>query len=260
VAADGGRNLRRLLKEFESRFTGNADVDRFSEFLPQLRGALSSAYPSDTKIYSEVARLLSVKFRRGLKTLDKRHRLKVMRFGPQIIAERYRPMLGDRIRASAELIKLNRDQEIERQLRRFAGWATGSMPSQDKRSDKGELSKGVTKSLQRETFERRRVCTDQGHKLLAAVDDMIAMEYGAIAKKWRHIIPRASYQSRKEHLERDGKVYAVKGNAMLKARKMKKGGRPYAEDLEDQPGGPVYCSCWWEAIYDIDDLPTDMLA
>jgi len=239
--AIASRDLRDLIRRLEQQFTGNADVDLIRLWLPQLRGALQKAFPSDDEIVGEVSRILGVRFRKGMKALPKRHRMHPARIGPESIAEQYRPMLRERIQASAELIKLNRDQEIERQLRRFVGWATGSLPSQAKRSDKGELSKGVTKALQQDTFERRRVCIDQGHKLIAAVDDVVAIEHGAIAKKWRHVIPHAGYQSRPEHLERDGKVYAVKGNAMLEAKRMTKGGRPYADELPEQPSGPPYC-------------------
>lgn len=251
--------LRELLKQFEEQFTGEPDVDMIRAWLPQLRTALHGAFPSDVRITEEVARLLGIRFRRGMQSLKKRHRLEIGRLGPEAIAERYRPMLADRIRASAELIKLNRDEEIERQLRRFAGWATGSLPNQTKRTDKGELGKGITKSLQEESFVRRRVCIDQGHKLIAAVDDVIALEHGAIAKKWRHVIPHAGYQSREDHLERDGIIYAVKGNGMLEAGRMRKAGRPYAEDVDPQPAMAPYCSCWWESVYDLEDLPADML-
>ena len=255
---DVKKRLRGALKQLEEQFTGNADLERLREMVPYLRGLLTAAYPSDAKIAEEVTRVLGAKFRQGLRSLPKRHKIEVHRLGPEIIAAQYRPMLRQRIQASAELIQLNRDQEIDRQLRRFVGWATGSVPSQAKRKDKGELSKGVTKSLQQDTFERRRVCIDQGHKLLAAIDDVIAMEHGAIAKKWRHVIPHAGYQSREEHLERDGIVYAVKGNEMLAARRMRKAGRPYAEDIDPQPAVAVYCRCFWEAIYDLEDLPADM--
>ncbi len=254
------KELRDLIRRLEKQFTGGVDMDLIRTWLPQLRGTLTSAFPSDDEIMAEVARIMGARFRAGLKSLPKRHKMHIGRPGSEIIAEQYRPMLRERIRASAELIKLNRDEEIERQLRRFAGWATGSLPSQAKRSDKGELAKGVTKALQQDTFERRRVCIDQGHKLIAAVDDVIALEHGAIAKKWRHVIPHAGYQSREEHLERDGVVYAVKGNAMLEAGRMRKAGRPYAEDLDEQPAVAPYCQCFWEAIYDLEDLPDDMRA
>lgn len=260
MSADGVRRLRRITKDFEQRFTGNPDIEQLRSMVPQVRGALEGAYLTDTQIADEVARMLGARFRRGLRSLPKRHRGFVGRLGPEIIEDQYRPMLRQRILASVDLIRLNRDQEIERQLKRFVGWATGSVPSQAKRSDKGELSKGLTKSLQQESFERRRVCIDQGHKLLAAVDDVIALEHGAIAKKWRHVIPHAGYQSREEHLKLDGKVFAVRNNEMLKARRMTKAGRPYAEEVDPQPAVEPYCQCFWEAIYDLEDLPDEMRA
>ena len=251
------RELRELLARFQEQFTGQVDIDMVRAWLPQLRMALHGVFPSDAKISDEVGKLLTAKFKRGLKGINRRHKLPVGRLGPEFIEAKYRPLLADRIRASAELIKLNRDQEIERQLRRFVGWSTGSLPSQDKRA-KDNLYGGVVKRLQDESFERRRVCIDQGAKLLAAVDDVIAIQHGAIAKKWRHVIPHAGYQSREEHLELDGQVFAVKDNPMLRAGRMKKAGRPYAEDVSPQPAQEPYCQCWWSAIYDLEDLPGDM--
>lgn len=254
------KQLRQLIERFEKDFTGEFEQSVLEHWIPLIRSALRREYPSNDDIYGQASRLLNVRFKSIARGARKRHRISVNRFGPELISEQYRPMLADRIRASAELIKLNRDEEIERQLRRFVGWATGGLPNQQKRDDKGELKKGVTKSLKSLSFERRRVCIDQGHKLLAAVDDAISAEYGAIAKKWRHVIPHAGYQSRKEHLELDGKVFAVKGNDAIKSGRMKKGPNGYAEDFHTQPALEPFCRCWFETIYDVSDLPQDMRA
>lgn len=235
--------LKQLIRRFEQDFTGEFNPRRLSEWMPVLRAALASEYASDPEIVEQAEKLLSVRFRSIAKGVKKRHRINLAKLGPEIVAEHYRPLLADRIRASADLIRLNRDEEIGRQLKRFAGWASGGLPDQRKRDR--SLERGVRKSLSQLSFERRRVCIDQGHKLMAAIDDVIAKDHGAIAKRWRHVIPHAGYQSRKEHLERDRKVYSVKG-------KRDKG--PYVEDLPDQPALLPFCSCWWESIYDESDL------
>ena len=248
-----------ILREFRQTFSGDPDMDELVRWLEKLRLALGQEMPSNTDILHLVQRYMRGKYRQITKTIRQRHKgIEVARFGPEMIEAQFRPYLAERINASVQLIKLNREEEIAKQLRRFAGWATGAAESKRGKDDFAELEKGTRKALSSQTYVRRRVCIDQGHKLLAAIDDTIALQYGAIAKEWRHIIPHAGYDSRKEHLERNHKVYAVKGSPELKEKHMKVGAAGYVEDLPDQPGELPYCSCFYRNIYDVDDLPADM--
>ncbi len=250
------KRTREIINRFREAFTGDFDMDQLLWWLGILRTYFRREYPDDQLIDKAVRTFLSARFNHIVKTVKSRHKLEVAGFGPEEIGNKFRPYLTERIRASVELIKLNRDQEIEAQLRRFAGWASGGMEGQDKRGE--DLHKSLNQSIRQMTYVRRRVTIDQGHKLMAAIDDTIAKEYGAIARKWRHIIPHPDYQSRKEHLYRNNKVYAVKDNPELKAGRMKRGPNGYAEDLPDQPAELPYCSCWWSNIYSVEDLPPEM--
>ncbi len=240
------------LEAFRAHFSRDPDMDELVRWLNRLRDALRGEMPTDEMIHAMVKRYLSGRYRTVTKSINVRHALP-RRIGPEAIAAEFRPYLQDRIRASVELIKLNRDEEIERQLRRFAGWATGARIAQKGSDDFAELKKGTHKALSSMTYVRRRVCIDQGHKLMAAIDDTIAQQYGALAREWRHIIPHAGYDSRKEHLARDHKIYAVRGAKGVKPDK-----NGYVDELDDQPGELPYCSCFYLSIYNPDELPEDM--
>ncbi len=242
------------LDEFRRHFSNDPDMDELVRWINRLRDMLRGEMPSDETIWQMVLRYLSGRYRTITKSINQRHKLP-RRIGPEAIAAEFRPYLADRIRASAELIKLHRDEEIERQLRRFAGWATGASLSPKSREDFDDLKKGTHKALKSLSYVRRRVCIDQGHKLLSAIDDTIAQQYGAIAREWRHIIPHAGYDSRKEHLARDKKIYAVRG-----AKGVKRVPNGYVDELPDQPGELPYCSCSYRSIYNASELPPEMRA
>ena len=103
-------------------------------------------------------------------------RFTIERLRPQMRAE-----LDRRILASAGLIKLNKEQSVQKTLQRFQGWATsipaGGSDNVDKREEKTKL----TKALRQLPFEERRVLIDQGHKLTASINEIVATDGGAIA-------------------------------------------------------------------------------
>lgn len=176
--------------------------------------------------------------------------------------ERIRPELrrelDRRIAASASLIRLDREASIQRTLQRFSGWAT-SVPAGGTRAvSRSEEAEAVRRGIAGLPFIERRVVIDQGHKLVAAIDDIIAKDGGAIAVMWRHVRPQPGYEPRPEHVARDGKVYAMRGSWALASGLMKRGPHPYFDEIE-QPGMPVFCRCWGQRIYTPRALPADML-
>jgi len=140
--------------------------------------------------------------------------------------------------ASANLIRLHREENILRILQRFSGWAT-SVPGGGGDVDKREVKKTIAKGFHQLPFEERRLSIDQGHKLIAAVNQTIAEQAGAIAVRWRHV-HQAGYNGRPEHEKRDNEIYALKGNWAIKAGLMKKGHNPYYSDTEQAAEAP-YC-------------------
>jgi hypothetical protein len=66
-----------------------------------------------------------------------------------------------------------------------------------------------------------------------------------------------SYDARPEHLARDGKFWAIRGNWAIEAGLMNKG-EGYTDEI-DEPGEKDDCRCWCMYVRHLRDLPPDML-
>jgi|GEM_PF-6919458 len=98
---------------------------------------------------------------------------------------------------------------------------------------------------------------DQGLKQISTLNRRIADEYGAIAAKWRHV-HEDNYIGRPKHEARDGEYFLIRDTWATQKGLVKPGKRPYLDDI-DQPGHLPSCRCWAEYIYDLGELPEDML-
>lgn len=175
------------------------------------------------------------------------------------IKPKLRHLLDDRIMANADLIRLNREEAITKTLRRFAGWATsiptgGTKDRAVRRKAKGDIRKGIAGL----PYVERRVVIDQGHKLSAAIHEVVAVDGGAIAGIWHSHWREAGYDFRPEHKARDGKFYVVPGNWALDKGLMKLAGHEYTSQIT-APGEEPFCRCYLEYVYTLRDLPDDML-
>ena len=115
-----------------------------------------------------------------LKTHKGVARFTLDRVRPQLRAE-----LDRRIAMSAQLIKLNRSAMIAKTTQRFTGWASSVPPGGSDAVDRRETTGEIRKALGQLPFEERRVMTDQGHKLIGDINNIVAVAGGAIAAQWR---------------------------------------------------------------------------
>ena len=182
----------------------------------------------------------------------------VQRFTIQQVLPKLRAELDRRILASAQLIKLNREAAIQKTLQRFSGWSTSIPAGGTKTADRVEEKDKVRKSLAQLPFEERRVLIDQTHKLTSALNETLATGGGAIAAKWFSHWRQAGYDYREDHKERDGVVYAIRGNWALEKGLMKPGAAGFVDDIT-KPGEEVFCRCSYRYIYNLRSLPEDML-
>jgi hypothetical protein len=172
---------------------------------------------------------------------------------PQLRAE-----LDRRIMASAQLIKMNRTEAINKTLKRFAGWSTSIPEGGSDVVEKNEVKGDIKKSLKQLPFEERRVLIDQGHKFTSALSETLATDGGAIAAVWHSNWRQRNYNYRKDHKERDEKIYTVRGNWAQEKGLMKCGPAGYIDEIT-KPGEEVFCRCHYEWVYNLRDLPDDML-
>lgn len=166
-----------------------------------------------------------------------------------------RDELSKRITASAQLIKLNRDEAIANTLRRFAGWATSIPEGGSPEVARNPAKSDIRKALARTPFEIRRCQTDQGTKLAASLNDVVAREAGAIACRWHHHYVR---YPRKDHVERDGRVYLIKDSWAHRQGLVKPGSAGYYDDIT-KAGEEISCRCTVNFLLHLRNLPPDMI-
>ncbi|WP_249206361.1 hypothetical protein [Burkholderia multivorans] len=172
-------------------------------------------------------------------------------------ARRLRPELDKRVRASVDLIKLNRERAVEQMLQRFAGW-TSSIPDGGSRAiEKPEVREDIAKSVRQLRYEERRVSIDQGHKLMSSINAVIAEQTQAIAMMWRSHWRQAGYDYRPDHKERDKRFYVVRGSWALQQGLITKGDG-YLDEIT-QPAEEPFCRCYGVYVNNLRDLPPEML-
>lgn len=238
---------------------GFDDVARLNEWLRKLRFASITTLPNDREIDTQIQAAMRAAFDKALRPAKvQRMQRGIKRFGVEQVKPQLQAELDRRMLASANLIKRNRDEAIEKTLRRFEGWATSVPAGGSRVVDKLDTKADIGKPVRGVPFEVRRVQIDQGHKLVAAVNEVIALQTGAIAMIWRsHGRHDKHYDARPEHLARDGKVYAIRGNWAMQRGLMNKG-VGYSDEIE-RVGELPFCRCFAVYLHSLRELPDDML-
>lgn len=238
---------------------GYESEERLQYWIEAIREAAEVDMISEADLTAQLHRVLGSAYERLIEkgTILSRHP-GVDRFTLAQIKPALRAELDRRILASANLIKLNREQAMAETLRRFQGWATSIPAGGTEITDRREVKANIRKELTSLPFKERRVLIDQGHKLSAAVSDIVATANNAIAAEWRSHWRQQGYQYRQEHKERDQVVYALKGTWAVNEGLIKPGPQGWYEDHE-RPGEFVLCRCWVRWIYALRDMPKAML-
>jgi hypothetical protein len=148
--------------------------------------------------------------------------------------------LDRRIMANAQLIKLNRVRAIETTLQRFSGWSTSIPAGGSKVVDKVETKSNIRKSLAQLPFEMRRVAIDQGNKFLGDLNNIIAVDGGAIAGEWVSSYRQRGYNYREDHKERDSKFYMIPNNWALQRGLVKAMDSQWTDRIT-KPAEEVFC-------------------
>jgi len=237
-------------------FTSQTELD---DWIARIRRSalLQLKTPAETEAMLRkalVSRYDALVTRNGvLRNMPEVGRVRLDKVKPKLRAE-----LDRRIMASANLIKLNRAQAIDKTLQRFQGWATAIPPGGSRAVDTKDTKDDIRKALASMDFIERRVVVDQTHKLAASINDIVATDNGALAVEWHSPWRRPGYDFRKDHKERDLKVYAIRGNWALEQGKMKAGPAGYYDEIT-HVGEEVFCSCTAKYIFALRKLPPDML-
>lgn len=182
--------------------------------------------------------------------------------GPtRVTLQKLKPELRDeldrRIFASANLIRLNREQAVEKTLQRFQGWVTSIPPDGVSEIDKNAKKQEFKKSVAEMDFISRRVAIDQGHKLASNVKYLLSVQSGAIAFRWHSNWRRPGYKYRPDHKERDDLIYLIRGS-WADEKGFLKSVNGYYDEIT-AAGEEVYCSCQVFPIYAPQKLPIEFL-
>lgn len=237
-------------------FTSQAELD---EWVHRLRTSALLKMQDPAKTEREIAVALGSRYNQlVIKGGLTRQMPAIKAFTLERVKPQLRRELDRRISVSASLIKLNRDEAIDKTLRRFQGWATSIPEGGSKVVEVKDEKDNIRKALTTLPFLERRVVVDQTHKLVDSITNIVAVEGGAIAARWHSPWRRQGYDARKDHKERDEKVFAIRGCWAFEKGLMKAGPNGYTDEIE-RPGEFVYCSCRYEYIFYLTSLPPDML-
>jgi hypothetical protein len=232
---------------------------RVEKWLAAIREAASRDAVSVVKLTEELSKFLKGIYK---KQVTNEGLLKNNKGVPRFTLKRVEPKLRDeldkRIMASAQLIRMNREARIAETLQRFAGWST-SIPAGGAAdgTEKNPVKLSIGKALKSLPFEERRVIIDQGHKFTSALNEILATDGGAIAARWHSNWRQRNYNFREDHKERDEKIYIVPGNWALEKGLIRQG-LPSTDSIT-KPGEEVFCRCFAEFLYSLEDLPKTML-
>jgi hypothetical protein len=234
--------------------------DRITEWVRRIREAAERDLTPMSVMEAELKRILLLRYSRTIESgqIWKMHP-DVPLFTIARVKPKFRGELDRRMAMSRNLIKLNREQAIARTTQRFAGWASSIPAGGSKVVERNPVKTDIRKALAQLPFEERRVAIDQGYKLISSISNIIAKDGGAIAAEWHdHGVDDRSYNARPDHLDRSGRIYAIRKNWAMEDGLMKAGPAGYLDDIT-QPGEEVFCRCVVFYIYAIRRLPDDMI-
>lgn len=237
----------------ENGFDSKRRLDSWSI---KLKAAAIGSMVSDKQMQAEIEKALGAAFTRTI-TKSALEKQGISKFNIEKLKPKLRKDLDRRIMASANLIKLNREQAIYNTLRRFQGWATSIPVGGTKSADRIEQKDIMRRDVSKINFIQRRVVVDQTHKLVASIREVVALDAGAIAFVWKSHYRQAGYDYREDHKERNDKIYIVRDSSASKAGLVKAIDGYYDEITA--PGEEINCRCFSEGIYNLRELPEKFL-
>lgn len=252
--------LREAIQEAIRDFTeyGFDHPTRLSEWMVRLHAVARKDSPSPDLLQARTKAAMETYFKRATSfTVARRNHPGVNRYAIDRIKPELRAEMTRRVMASTDLIKLNRDQAVQKTLQRFSGWATSVPAGGSRVVDKSEVASDVGKTLRQVKYKERRVTIDQGHKLMASVDAVIAQQTGAIAGMWRSHWRQSGYDYRPDHKERDKQFYAIRGSWAMEEGLINKG-VGYLDEMTQAAEEP-FCRCYVVYVQNLRDLPDEML-
>lgn len=244
------------VRYFEEHGFTSAEV--LQQWIERIRSAAQATLTPESVLNEELQRTLGGIYKRLvdggqlLKTHEGVSKFTIERLKPKLRVE-----LDRRLAVSRNLIKLNREQAVEKAIQRMAGWASSIPAGGSNAIDVKDTKEHIRKALTSLPFEERRCVIDQSAKFVSSLNEIVAVDGGAIAVIW-NIRHSAGYHNRPDHKERAGKVYLLRSSWAKEKGLVKPGPAGYYDDITSF-GEEIFCSCWGTWIYNVRDLPADMI-
>jgi uncharacterized protein YdiU (UPF0061 family) len=229
---------------------------RLEYWVKMIRQAAIKALIPESQVQKEVEKALKTKYSQMV-THGGLVNKNVSRFTVDKLTPKMRAELDRRIMASVNLINYNREEAINNTLRRFSGWATSIPKGGTKAVDKVQEKKDLRKDLAKMPFKERRVIIDQTTKLINNINEIVAIDSGAIAARWHSNWKQTGYDYREDHRELDRHIYVIKGSKDQKAGLLR-APNGYTDEIV-APGELPYCRCRYHYIFKLKDLPEEFL-
>lgn len=245
------------IKDFEEN--GFDSVERLQYWTDRIRKAATDSLTPEHVLQETLNKSLQGIYKRMIEDgqIVKTH-VGISRFTVDRLKPKLRTELDRRMMVSRSLIKLNREQMVDKTVQRFAGWASSVPVGGSRAIDTKDVKDNIRKALTSLPFEERRCVIDQSAKFVSALNDIIATDGGAIAGRWHSQWRRRGYAYREDHKERDQRIYTIRGNWALEKGLMKAGPAGYTDQIT-KPCEEVFCSCSYHFLYNLRDLPDDMV-
>ena len=236
---------------------GYSSEAQIAEWLRKLRRAAEAEMMSDAQVRQMVRTRLGAVYDRHLNGGLAKGNPGVGRFTIQRLEPQMRAELDRTVAANIRLIKLDQTNAWAKTEQRFTGWTSSIPKGGSDIVEKRDVKAHISKPTREERYVARRCVQDQGHKMVAAISDIVARGSGAIAGRWRHHAPRPGYQARPDHVQRNNKIYAIKDSWAVREGLIRRCDG-YTDEIT-QPCQEVNCTCWYVYITDIEDIPEEFL-
>jgi len=256
------KNFRETLQEAIKYFSGVGYKSEYdvARWMGVLRAACERSLGNDLTLRENVRASLNALYARHVRpeALVKRipsvSRFTLERIKPELHAE-----LDRRILASVDLIKLRKTDAVQKSLARFQGWSTSIPPGGSQATDVRQVADDVGKSIAQIKYEWRRVTIDQGAKMLANIQEVVAIQSEAIGGVWHDLGEHfGGYDARKEHLRRSGKFFLMRDSWAIRDGFVKRGTAQFMDEIE-RPAELPYCQCYYVYTNLLADVPDECL-
>lgn len=185
---------------------------------------------------------------------------------------RFRKTLRERIQNSLMLIKTQNESRMNSLHSRFLNWLTDrNNDSKNKKSLKEAMQ--VSKLAQKKDKHFKMILADQTRKMISNFDNIVAEEYDALGFFWKtrrdnRVTGNPTGKNPKgnemhgDHYHRQDKFYFYHNTWAIKNKFINTKHKNFKwADFEDGlPGQPINCRCYAYNIYELEDIPQELLS